>query len=72
MRVSSSFVAYLAGFLASVAPVVGQLSKPVMNPPVPFSDLDPTLFKYLKSTPHNRDQWGWGCTNPQPHNLHHD
>ncbi|KAH7263755.1 hypothetical protein BKA59DRAFT_449949 [Fusarium tricinctum] len=60
MRVPSSAVACLAAVLASIAPVVGQLSKPVMNPPVPFSDLDPILFKYLKSTPHNRDQWGWG------------
>jgi hypothetical protein len=72
MRVSYSVVAYLTGFLASVAPVVAQLSKPVMNPAVPFSDLDPILFKYLKSTPHSMDKWGWGCTNPQSDNLYHD
>jgi hypothetical protein len=56
-----SFIACLAVLLASVAPVAAQLSKPVMNPPVPFSDLDPILFKYLPSTPHTMDQWGWGC-----------
>ncbi|KAL9570481.1 hypothetical protein ACKAV7_005369 [Fusarium commune] len=61
MRMNHRSVLWLAGMLAAVTPVLGDLDKLVMKPPVPFRDMDSILFKHLSSTPHTMDQWGGGC-----------
>jgi hypothetical protein len=44
--------------------VLAELDKPIMNPAVPFDQMDTNLYNHLKSTPSTYEAWEYGCTIP--------
>jgi hypothetical protein len=44
--------------------VLAQLDKPIMDPAVPFDQMDTNLYNHLKSHPSTYEAWEYGCTSP--------
>jgi hypothetical protein len=42
--------------------VLAELDKPIMDPAVPFDQMDTNLYSHLKSTPSTYEAWEYGCT----------
>jgi hypothetical protein len=41
--------------------VLAELDKPIMDPAVPFDQMDTNLYNHLKSTPSTYEAWEYGC-----------
>ncbi|KAL4886637.1 hypothetical protein BJY04DRAFT_178054 [Aspergillus karnatakaensis] len=58
-----------ATIICLLSPTLAQLEKPIMDPAVPFDQMDPFLYNNTKATPATYEQWEFGWLPARCHDV---